>query len=360
VTLLAGGYGWVNYYVHGRADGIVVRSSGYLHSPLSYVLTFGSTGDGHGHLNELPASPFPGIHLSGACDQGGFDLDSPPFDPQMQKCVAERLLFTPDGGAAAFIGQSRWGWVSSSYKLISKFYEYLNDATIPNHVGVLQAMAKVAFPSYRDLNYGNNLYGDPEMPAWKETPKQWTVTAPTTYGPRGIPWMIEVHGGDGPVAGALATVSIGDTVWTLGETDGIGAVSAELSLPPASEAILTVSKAGYRVTVDTIPYGIIADVGDDGNASPKRFDLLTNAPNPFNPATSVQFALGKPGHVVLKVFDILGRRVRTLIDGDLDAGRHGVEFEGTDQAGRTLSSGVYFAQLVTRDQTKVRKMVLLR
>jgi hypothetical protein len=360
VTLLAGGFGWVNYYVHGRADGIVVRSPGYLNSPLSYVLTFGSTGDGHGHFNELPAAPFAGIHLSGACNQGGFDLDSPPFEPRMQKCVAERLLTTPGGGAVAFVGQSRWGWVSSSYKLILKFYEYLNDATVPNHVGVYQAMAKAAFPSYRDLNFGNNLYGDPEMPAWKETPKRFTVNAPTTYGAGGVPWMVEVQDADGAVTGALATVAIGDTVWTIGETGGDGATTAELSLPAASEAILTVSKPGYEVQVDTVPYGIIADVGDDGNATPKHFQCLTNAPNPFNPATSVQFALEKRERAVLKVFDVLGRPVKTLVDADLDAGWHVVEFEGTDQSDRALSSGMYFARLTTRGHATVRKMVLLR
>ena len=360
VSLLAGGFGWVNYYVHGRADGFVVRSPGYLDSPRSYVFTFGASGDGNGHLNELPTATLPGIHLSGACDQGAFDLDSPPFDPPMQRCVAEQLLFARGGGAVAFVGQSRWGWVSTSYKLIAKFYEYLNDAAIPNHMGVYQAMAKVAFPVSRDLNYGNNLYGDPEMPAWKETPSDWTVRAPDTYGSGTAPWMIEVHDANGAVAGALATVCIGDSVWTIGETDGNGAVAAELSLPPAAAAILTISKPGYRITVDSIPYGIIADVGDDGSSTPNHFELLSNIPNPFNPSTSIQFALDKPGHVVLTVFDILGRSVSTLIDADLDEGWHQIEFGGADQTGRALSSGVYFAQLRTRERDAVRKMVLIR
>jgi hypothetical protein len=358
--LLAGGFGWVNYYVHGRADGFVVRSSGYLSWPRSYVFTFGATGDGSGHLNELPAAPFPGIHMSVACDQGAFDLDSPPFDMTMQKCVAERLLFMPEGGAVAFVGQSRWGWVSSSYKLISKFYQYVGDTSVPNHVGIYQGMAKVAFPGYRDLNYGNNLYGDPEMPVWKEAPKDLIVTAPPPRGSTDGPWEIEVRDAHGAVTGARVTVSVGDTVWSVGETDDDGEAEATLSLPTQSEVVLTVSKPGYRITSDTIAYGIISDAGDDGTTTPKRFTFLTNSPNPFNPSTNVQFALEKPGHVVLKVFDVLGRAVKTLIDADLEAGHHVVEFEGIDQAGRTLGSGIYFAQMATRGQTKVRKMVLLR
>jgi hypothetical protein len=169
-----------------------------------------------------------------------------------------------------------------------------------------------------------------------------------------------VRDANGAVAGALATVSVGNAVWSIGETNGDGEAEAELSLPSQSDAILTVSKPGYRIIVDTIPYGIIADVGDDGATTPKRFTFLTNAPNPFNPSTGVEFGIAKRGHVQLTVFDILGRSVKTLIDADLDAGTHQVEFAGTDQRGRELSSGVYFARLTTSGRTMVRKMVLLR
>ncbi|MBI5867579.1 MAG: T9SS type A sorting domain-containing protein [candidate division Zixibacteria bacterium] len=358
--LLAGGFGWVNYYVHGRADGFVVRSPGYLNSPRAYVYTFGSSGDGNGHLNELPTTGFAGIHISSACDQGAFDMDSPPFNPPMQSCVAEKLLFMPQAGAVAFIGQSRWGWVSSSYKLISKFYQYIVDTSVPNHIGIYQEMAKIAYPGYRDLNYGNNLYGDPEMPVWKDVPKELSVTAPETHEQGNFNWELRVSDENGPVSGALATVASGNSVWSIGETDGDGEVEAEFSLPSQAEAILTISKPGYRIIVDTIPSGIIADVGDDGSATPKRFTFLTNVPNPFNPSTSVEFGIAKPSHVRITVFDILGRPVATLLDKDLDAGPHRIEFAGTDRSGDELSSGVYFARLVTGGRSVVRKMVLLR
>lgn len=360
VDLIADGFGWVNYYVHGRADGFVVRSPGYLNSPRAYVLTFGSRGDGNGHLNELPPSGFAGIHVSSACDQGAFDLDSPPFEPPMQACVAERLLFTPQGGAVAFIGQSRWGWVSSSYKLVTKFYQYIGDTSVPNHIGIYQAMAKIAYPGYRDLNYGNNLYGDPEMPVWKTAPSDLSLSAPVARGQGDYNWEIDVRDAHGAVSGALATLAVGNSVWSIGETDIDGRAHADLALPSQTDAILTVSKAGYRIVVDTIPSGIIADVGDDEGVTPKKFTLLSNSPNPFNPSTVLVFGIAKPGHVDITVFDILGRPVKKLLNQEMEAGSHQVEFGGTDRSGRELSSGVYFARLTMRGLSVVRKMVLLR
>ncbi len=360
-TRLASGYGWVNYYVHGRTDGFIVRSSGYLNQPRNYVFTFGANGDGSGHINDILASPYPGIHLSIACDQGAFDLDSPPFAPGVQRSVAEGLLLIPQGGAVAFVGQSRWGWVSSSYKLVQKFYEYVNDSTVPNHIGVYQSLAKLAFPSLRDMNYGNDLFGDPEMPTWRQAPREWTIAAPTTYGSGEFPWTIEAHDdAGGALPGALTTVSIGDSIWTLGMTNGSGAITGTLLLPTVPEAILTVSKPGYKVFVDTIPHEIIADVWDGGNQTPNRFQLLPNAPNPFNPSTLLSFVLPRTEHVTLVVYDILGRPVQTVVNGPLEAGAHQVEFDSAGRSGTTLSSGVYFAQLRAGKNVQVRKMALVK
>jgi len=359
-SLIASGFGWVNYFVHGRADGVIVRAPGYTNIPQSYVWTYGSSGDGHGHFNEMPPHQFPGIHLSIGCDHGGFDMDTPPFAPGYHESVAERLLFTPDGGAVAFVGQSRWGWVATSYKLIQTFYDLLNDPGVANHLGVYQSLAKVAFPQYRDINYSNNLYGDPETPAWKDVPREWSVTGPTTFGGYDDAWVVEAIGGSGPVEGAVATVAIGDSVWIIGTTDGSGKVAASLNLPPAWDAVLTVWKEGFRAYVDTVPYTIITDIKDGNNDALAPVQGLSNFPNPFNPSTRLRFALGRPGAVRLDVFDVLGRHVATLLDESLDSGDFEIEFDGRDAGGHSLASGMYFARLQSADGTRTRAMVLLR
>lgn len=83
--------------------------------------------------------------------------------------------------------------------------------------------------------------------------------------------------------------------------------------------------------------------------------LLQNYPNPFNPSTLIQFVLARRQFVSLKVYDVLGRDVATLSDGEEAAGAHKVEFDS-----RGLSSGVYFYRLTTPGYTKVMKMLLVK
>ncbi len=359
-SLLSSGYGWVNYFVHGRADGMVVRASGYSDWPKSYVWTFGTSGDGHGHLNEMTPSPYPGIHLSIGCDHGGFDMDTPPFAPGIGESVAERLLFTPEGGAVAFVGQSRWGWVSSSYRMLEEFYKQVGDESTPNHIGVYQVLARAILPQYRDLNFGNNLYGDPEMPVWKDIPRSWSVSAPTTYESGGAPWVINVNDASGPVANAMVTVALGDSVWEVGATGADGRVASYLDLPVASEVLLTVSKAGYRVYTDTVPHTIATGITDDDNGESNTPNVFANSPNPFNPSTMVRFSLAQPGSVSLTIYDILGRTVRRLIDADYETGTFDVPFDGRDDRGQVLASGIYLARLSGSGMARTLKMVLLR
>ena len=88
---------------------------------------------------------------------------------------------------------------------------------------------------------------------------------------------------------------------------------------------------------------------------PKSFGLLQNYPNPFNPTTFIQYQLPKDTRVTLKIYDILGREVATLVDGRQTAGYHEVEFDGS-----RFASGVYFYRLTTPTYSKVQKMILMK
>lgn len=83
--------------------------------------------------------------------------------------------------------------------------------------------------------------------------------------------------------------------------------------------------------------------------------LYANTPNPFNPRTVIPFELAHEGNVRLELFDLRGRRVDTLIDEPMEAGRHEFIFQP-----RSLASGVYIYRLVTRDNDIARRMVLVR
>jgi hypothetical protein len=101
-------------------------------------------------------------------------------------------------------------------------------------------------------------------------------------------------------------------------------------------------------------------VVEPNKSIPERFILAQNFPNPFNPSTTIEFALPSKSDVSLKIYDILGREVKTLSAGKLDAGYHGVIWDGKNEAGSAVSSGIYFYKLKAGETIISRKMVLLR
>jgi flagellar hook assembly protein FlgD len=78
------------------------------------------------------------------------------------------------------------------------------------------------------------------------------------------------------------------------------------------------------------------------------------------PSTTISFSLAEPGHALLRVYDVSGRLVNTLVDRELSAGRHSVRWKGLNQRGEHLSSGIYFCRMTAGDFTGSTRMVLLR
>ena len=93
---------------------------------------------------------------------------------------------------------------------------------------------------------------------------------------------------------------------------------------------------------------------------PLELSLEQNAPNPFNPSTTISFVVTRESPVSITVYNAAGQLVRALVDGRLNTGRHHVVWDGLDAFGRQASSGVYFYRLTSAGGTMTRKMVLLR
>ena len=105
---------------------------------------------------------------------------------------------------------------------------------------------------------------------------------------------------------------------------------------------------------------IVLNVGfvglhNNNNEVPEKFYLYQNYPNPFNPVTNIRFDMPKQGLVKLKVYDVSGREVSTLVNSNLSAGSYNYDFDASN-----LSSGVYFYKLETPDFTSIRKMILVK
>ncbi len=95
--------------------------------------------------------------------------------------------------------------------------------------------------------------------------------------------------------------------------------------------------------------------------SPTKFSLEQNYPNPFNPSTSIQYAIGSRQFVALKVYDVLGKEIATLVNEEKPEGSYEVEFNSVETLHATsLPSGVYFYQLRAGDFVETKKMILLK
>jgi hypothetical protein len=99
-------------------------------------------------------------------------------------------------------------------------------------------------------------------------------------------------------------------------------------------------------------------VEDGENQTPESFNLSQNYPNPFNPSTKINFRLAKAGHVSLKVYDMLGAEVATLVDDYKGAGDYSVSFSSSSFG--HLASGVYIYRLNAEGQSVSKKMLLMK
>jgi hypothetical protein len=105
-------------------------------------------------------------------------------------------------------------------------------------------------------------------------------------------------------------------------------------------------------------YGHISlpvDVAEHSRNVPAEFSLLQNFPNPFNPSTTIQFALPRTGTTLLRVYNTLGMEVTTLVSGNLNAGTHTVNWDASG-----IPSGVYFYRLEAGEFSQTKKLILLR
>ena len=96
------------------------------------------------------------------------------------------------------------------------------------------------------------------------------------------------------------------------------------------------------------------------DAVPTEFGLSQNYPNPFNPSTTIEFSVAVPGHVSLMVYDITGRVVANLVDGEVERGYHSILWNGLDQTESQVSAGIYIYALQTETGSITKKMVFMK
>jgi hypothetical protein len=169
-----------------------------------------------------------------------------------------------------------------------------------------------------------------------------------THDGRGGSFPITLRGGQYPLTVSWQMKQGGDR-YTL--RDGIGGGTA------------VEGDGTWRITSNSVSRLVLKTAS--GEEIPEEFALFQNYPNPFNPSTTIKFALPVAGRVSLDIFNVLGQRVRSLLNDDRPEGYPTVEWNGTGDAGQQLGSGVYFVRLTAaaldgRNFTDVRKLILMK
>ena len=154
--------------------------------------------------------------------------------------------------------------------------------------------------------------------------------------------------------GGSCTVGIEDE----SETIGIDYVYNEEYTITASEIV---NETAIKFTTDQPSLvSVEGDKSNDDLVKPVRYVLEQNYPNPFNPETKIGYSIPESGFVSLKIYNITGQLVRVLQEGNQLAGKYVRIWNGRNNAGNKLSSGVYFYQIQANDFIQTKRMILLK
>ena len=207
-----------------------------------------------------------------------------------------------------------------------------------------------------------------------------TLDFPGTAGIAGGLWVGDgVAGGTASIGGVLQGTPDNFFVYELTVTapTWISLLANSGSIDPGDQFDLPVRVYGTPSTEDTayviiltndpsLPMAdvlvirdLITGIGDQATL-PTTYDIAQNYPNPFNPTTTIKYQLPQVTDVKLVIYNVLGQRVRTLVNNRMEAGYHSVVWDGLNQQGSTVASGVYIYHFEAGDFQKTMKLMLLK
>ena len=176
----------------------------------------------------------------------------------------------------------------------------------------------------------------------------------------------------------VTVTSVGSYDWTITDDTGFeilidddfSNVEADVflgTLLPGNQiesvsGVFNYSFGDYKVQIrDLNDIGQLLGVNDDVHINPYSYSLSDNYPNPFNPETQIRFSIGSSESVKLVIYDMMGRQVNTLINGEnFNSGYHKISWRGLDNIGNKVPSGVYIYRIVAGDYIADKKMILLK
>ncbi len=259
-------YGFYGWFGHGSPTDVTTMSSNYNKMPrwcfnAEDAVEFSSNQvlESQDALDNLTNIDYPAITYSVGCDNTPFDNYH--TDPENYN-LAESFTVKNLTGGPAFLGNTRFGWTYSSYKLFQVFADLIEGGN--RHLGVAELISKNNNTHNRHyLSYSHNLIGCPETQIYTSIEIEKRTTEPK-------------------------------------ETESIS-----------------------------------------NNRIPKNYELIGNYPNPFNPTTNIKYALPFVSNVEIKIYNITGKEIKTLNSFGQAAGYNQIKWDGKNNYGIPVSSGVY-------------------
>lgn len=189
----------------------------------------------------------------------------------------------------------------------------------------------------------------------------YSYTAGTSYAPASPVWSYSASGFYSNHLGGCQRLPNGNTIISESTSGNMFEVTS------AGTVVWSYSPGGEIVRVLRYGYdypglsGLVGIGENNANNVPDNFDLMQNYPNPFNPSTSISYNLPKTSDITLKIYDMLGNEIRTLVNNETKiAGTYTISWDGKNDKGMGASSGVYFYKLVSSEFNKTLKMILMK
>jgi len=373
-------------FSHGSPWQIGIKSSGTETQCCMYPADWINQPDDHNGFDNLTTTNYPLVGYSKACMNAAFEIDDahyPCLYGTPDTSIAEGYLTTyPTTSAAAWFGYTRYGlcWGASGQPdwLANAFLSYLFPTMPPfpaPRAGILEGLSKPAIPWQSDTRkyencMGHNLFGDPEMVIYNNTPSQLVATPnPQTIlvnQQTNVTVTVTLNGSGTPVSGAYVCLYKAGDVNLTGTTNTNGQVTFSVTAYSAGTINVTAT-ANYNyipgvntITVWSGPSGGGQSAGLVKGGLPTVYGLSPLSPSPFRENTEVKYQLPKQGVVDLQVYDAAGRLVRTLTQGQTSAGYYFLKWDGKDEAGRALPGGVYFVKFKANEYESIQKTILLK
>ena len=147
-----------------------------------------------------------------------------------------------------------------------------------------------------------------------------------------------------------------------GSTDDRGEIwhSLPVSIDKANNTLTVTTSHFSTWLITTREADFITDVMDEESQIPEEVSLSQNFPNPFNPVTAIRYQIPSDQHVRLDLYNVLGKLVRVLVDDDQNTGRYTIHWDGKNEYGASVSSGIYFYRLRAGNYNETKKMLLIR